>query len=67
MSVNETSCDIHDVTKAASDLVSVGCDIGMTHFLDGFTRLQFSSIVSDYVNEIIRAVDDGVISAWQGL
>ncbi|PMY34143.1 hypothetical protein C1Y35_24780 [Pseudomonas sp. GW456-L14] len=67
VSVNETSCDIHDVIKAASDLVSVGCDIGMTHFLDGFTRLQFGSIISDYANEIIRAVDNEVISAWQGL
>lgn len=30
-------------------------------------QLQFSSIVSSYANEIIRAVDEGVISAWQGI
>lgn len=65
--MNERSCDIHDVIKAASDLVSGGCDIGMTHFPDGVARLQFGSIVSDYANQIIRAVDGGVISAWQGL
>ncbi|WP_256584984.1 DUF4225 domain-containing protein [Pseudomonas sp. Irchel s3b2] len=66
MKMNETSCDIHDVTNAASDLVAVGCHIGMTHLPDGFTRLRFSSIISAYANEVIQAVDEGVISAWQG-
>ncbi|WP_223487796.1 DUF4225 domain-containing protein [Pseudomonas sp. A-RE-19] len=65
--MNETSCDIHDVTRAASDLVAVGCNIGMTHLSDGFTRLRFSSIISAYANEVIQAVDEGVISAWQGV
>lgn len=65
--MNETVCDIHDVTKAASDLVAVGCNIGMTHFADGMTRLRFSSIVSSYADEVIQAVDEGLISAWQGL
>jgi hypothetical protein len=67
MRVNEESCDIHDVTKAASDLVAAGCNIGMTHFSDGFTRLRFSSIISSYANEVIQAVDEGLISAWQGV
>jgi hypothetical protein len=65
--MNETSCDIHDVTRAASDLVAVGCNIGMTHFSDGFTRLRFSSVISSYANEVIQAVDEGLISAWQGV
>lgn len=65
--VNEESCDIHDVTRAASDLVAAGCNIGMTHFPDGLTRLRFGAIVSSYVDEVIRAVDEGVISAWQGV
>lgn len=65
--MNETSCDIHDVTNAATDLVAVGCNIGMTHFTDSVTRLRFSSIISSYANEIIQAVDEGLISAWQGL
>jgi len=65
--MNETPCDIHDVTNAASDLVAVGCNIGMTHFTDGVTRLRFSSIISSYANEVIQAVDEGLISAWQGL
>jgi hypothetical protein len=65
--MNETSCDIHDVAKAASDLVAVGCSIGMTHFSEGMTRLRFSSIVSSYANEVIQAVDEGLISAWEGL
>ncbi|WP_339548469.1 DUF4225 domain-containing protein, partial [Pseudomonas sp. RA_35y_Pfl2_P32] len=67
MKVNEASCDIHDVNKAASDLVAVGCSIGMAHIPDGFTRLRFSAIVSSYVDEVIQAVDEGVISAWQAL
>jgi hypothetical protein len=66
MKMNETSCDIHDVIRAASDLVAVGCNIGMTHLSDGFTRLRFSSIISAYANEVIQVVDEGVISAWQG-
>jgi hypothetical protein len=65
--VNEDSCDIHDVTKAASDLVAVGCSIGTTHFPDGLTRLRFGSIISSYANEVIQAVDEGLISAWEGV
>ena len=65
--MNEDSCDINDVTRAASDLVAFGCKIGATQLYDSFTQLRFSEIVSDYANEIIRAVDEGVISAKQGL
>lgn len=67
MRMNEASCDIHDVARAASDLVATGCNIGMTHLPDGVTRLRFSSVVSSYANEVIQAVDEGLISAWQGV
>jgi hypothetical protein len=67
MMMNEESCDIHDVTRSASDLVAVGCRIGMAHIPDGFARLRFGSIVSAFANEIIQAVDEGVISAWQAV
>jgi hypothetical protein len=65
--MSDESCDIHDVTKAASDLVALGCTIGTTQLYDSFLQLQFSSIVSSYANEIIQAVDEGLISAWQGI
>ena len=65
--MNEDSCDIQDVTGAASDLVAAGCRLGMAHFPDGFTRLRFISIISSYADEVIQAVDEGLISAWQGL
>lgn len=65
--MNETSCDIHDVTKAAADLVALGCTVGATHFHDGITQLQFNSMVSSYANEIIKAVDEGLITAWEGV
>ena len=65
--MNDERCDIHDVTKAASDLVAFGCSIGATQLYDSFLQLQFSSIVSSYANEIIQAVDEGLISARQGL
>jgi len=65
--MNETSCDIHDVTKAASDLVALGCTVGATHFHDGITQLQFNSMVSSYANEVIKAVDEGLITAWDGV
>lgn len=65
--VNEEACDIHDVTRAASDLVAVGCQVGMTHFPDGLMRLRFGSIISSYANEVIQAVDEGLISAWEGV
>lgn len=65
--MNETSCDIHDVTRAASDLVATGCNIGMTHLSDGLARLRLSSIISAYANEVIQAVDEGVISAREGV
>ncbi|MGF6488806.1 DUF4225 domain-containing protein [Pseudomonas frederiksbergensis] len=65
--MNDERCDIHDVTKAASDLVAFGCSIGATQLYDSFLQLQFSSIVSSYANEIIQAVDEGLIRARQGL
>ncbi|CAI8841089.1 DUF4225 domain-containing protein [Pseudomonas sp. IT-P100] len=65
--MNDDLCDIHDVTKAASNLVAFGCSIGATHLYDSFLQLQFSSIVSSFSNEIIRAVDEGLISARQGM
>lgn len=65
--MNETSCDIHDVTKAAADLVALGCTVGATHFHDGITQLQFNSMVSSYANEVIKAVDEGLITAWEGI
>lgn len=65
--VNEDACDIHDVTRAASDLVAVGCNIGMTHFPDGLMRLRFGSMISSFANKVIQAVDEGLISAWEGV
>ncbi|GGU51769.1 hypothetical protein GCM10009504_05620 [Pseudomonas laurentiana] len=65
--MDEQSCDINDVTKAAADLVALGCTVGSTHLHDGVTQLQFSSIVSSYTNEIIKDVNDGLISAWEGV
>lgn len=67
MTVNEDLCDINDVTRAAADLVAFGCQIGATQLYDSFNQLRFNEIVSSYANEIIRAVDEGVISAKQGL
>jgi len=65
--MNEDSCDINDVTRAASDLVAFGCQIGATQLYDSFSQLRFSEIVSSYANEVIRAVDEGFMSAKQGL
>ncbi|MHC8336715.1 DUF4225 domain-containing protein [Pseudomonas sp. HLT2-19-2] len=65
--MNETSCDIHDVTKAAADLVALGCTVGATHFHDGITQLQFNSMISSYANEVIKTVDEGLITAWEGV
>ncbi|MFJ2319292.1 DUF4225 domain-containing protein [Pseudomonas sp. NPDC087817] len=65
--MNEDSCDINDVTRAAADLVAFGCQIGATQLYDSFSQLRFGEFVSSYANEIIRAVDEGVISAKQGL
>ena len=39
----------------------------MTHFPDGLMRLRFGSIISSYANEVIQAVDEGLISAWEGV
>jgi hypothetical protein len=65
--VNEETYDIHDVTRSAADLVAAGCSVGMTHIPDGVVRLRFDAIVSAYVDEVIKAVDEGVISARQAL
>lgn len=65
--MSDDTCDIHDVTRAASDLVAFGCSVGATHLYDSFLQLQFSSIISSFANEIIQAVDEGLISARRGL
>jgi hypothetical protein len=65
--MTEPSCCINDVAKAGSDLVALGCTIGATNFDDGLTQLQFGLIISNYVNEVIKDVNDGVISAWEGV
>lgn len=66
MKMNEDSCDINDVTRAASDLVAFGCQIGAIRLYDSFSQLKLGEVVSSYANEIVRAVDEGVISAKQG-
>lgn len=65
--VNEQSCDINDVAKAGSDLVALGCTISATNFYDGMIQLEFGAVVSNYVNEIINDVNDGIKSAWEGV
>lgn len=65
--VNESTCDIHDVTRVASDLVAFGCTLGATQFFDSFMQIQFNSIVSSYANEIVAAVDEGIINAQEAL
>lgn len=64
--MSDQQCDIHDVTKAASDLMSFGCTTSAT-YLDSVMQLKFSSIIATYANEVIRDVNDGVISAWDGM
>lgn len=65
--MNDQQCDIHDVTRAAADLVALGCTLGATHFYDSVIQIQFGSVISNYVNEVISNVNDGVISAWDGV
>lgn len=67
MEMNDEPCDIYDVTKAASELVNLGCSLGVTHLYDSFLQLQFSSVVSSFANEAVQAVNEGVISAWRGM
>ncbi|MBX9409947.1 DUF4225 domain-containing protein [Pseudomonas baetica] len=65
--MNEDSCDINDVTHAASDLIAFGCHLGATQLYDSFAQLRFSEIVVGFANEVIGAVNDGIVSAKQGL
>ncbi|MDD2047050.1 hypothetical protein [Pseudomonas putida] len=65
--MDEKSCDIHDVAKSAGDLISFSYTLGAMHFNDGMIQLQFNSLVASYADDIVRAVEDGAISAWQGI
>ncbi len=62
MKMNEDSCDINDVTHAASDLIAFGCHLGATQLYDSFAQLRFSEIVVGFANEVIGAVNDGIVS-----
>ena len=44
--MSDQQCDIHDVTKAASDLMSFGCTTSAT-YLDSIMQLKFSSIIAN--------------------
>lgn len=65
--MNNLPCDINDVIKAATDLAASGCTVGSTYFYDSIIQLQFSAYVSAYANEVIQTVNDGIISAWEGV
>ena len=65
--MNDQQCDIHNVTKAASDLMSLGCSATGTFLPDGVMQLTFSSAIANYLNNVIRDVNDSVISAWEGM
>ena len=65
--MNDQQCDIHDVTKAASDLMSLGCSASGTYLPDSVMQLTFSSAIANYLNGVIRDVNDRVISAWEGM
>ena len=65
--MSDQQCDIHDVTKAASDLMSLGCTASGTYLSDSLAQVQFSSFIANYVNEIIRDVNEGIITAWDGV
>ena len=65
--MNDQQCDIHDVTKAASDLMSLGCSASGTYLPDSVMQLTFSSAIANYLNGVIRDVNDRVTSAWEGM
>ena len=65
--MNEESCDIHDVSKTASNLVSYGSSLGLKHGFDSLERSRFSLQIATLANGVIRDVHEGTISAWEGM
>lgn len=65
--MNAEQYDLNDVAKAGSNLQSLGCTASGTYLPDSVMQVKFSSVISNYVNEVIRDVNQGVISAWEGM
>lgn len=64
--MNEATCDIHDVTKTANNLVSYGSSLGRKHSFDSVMKSRFSLRIATFANGVIKDVHEGTISAWQG-
>lgn len=65
--MNKQSCDVNDVAKAGTDIVSLSCTITATHFYDGVLNLHIGAAVSNFVNDVIKDVNDGVMTAWDAV
>lgn len=65
--MNPNRYDIHDVTKAASQLSSHAMTVGVRHLSDGKRRLQFSREVSVYAKGIVDAVQLSWKTPEQGM
>lgn len=64
---DETQCALEDLNQAADELIALGCAAGAMHIHDGVARLGFLGEVSAFVDEVIKDVKEGVISAAEGV
>jgi len=55
------------VSHAASVLTSQACTISARHIQDGMLRIQFNREVAYYARGIVRDVEGGKKSVWEGL
>ncbi|KQB52328.1 hypothetical protein AQS70_14675 [Pseudomonas endophytica] len=65
--MTEPRCTLQDVSQAADELMALGCKVGAQHINDGATRLAFLEKIKAFADEVYQDIEDGVISAAQGL
>ncbi|MFP3516129.1 DUF4225 domain-containing protein [Pseudomonas sp. SIMBA_077] len=58
---------MEDVSQAADELMALGCKVGALHINDGATRLSFLGEIRAFAEEVYQDIEDGVISAAEGV
>lgn len=65
--MTEPRCTLQDVSQAADELMALGCKVGAQHINDGATRLAFLDEIKAFADEVYQDIEDGVISAAEGV
>lgn len=65
--VKDQHCTLKDVNQVAEELMALGCKVSAMHINDGAARLGFLGEISAFAEEVFQDIEDGIISAAEGV